>query len=215
MKRAAPYIILTLILAAVVYAWYRYGFLRKPDRNTPYDDSLFISPANGTIIAIRPYGQSTFIETKDAPECDRGAMQILTGDVAGSGTVITIRLDLDDVHYQRAPTSGVVVHSRYTSGKHEPIYATGEAEPRHQNEHNEILFTDTHGNNYKVVQIAGFIARSIKAMVTPGQWVEQGQIIGCIEIGSQVTIILPPEINVTATVGDYVIDGETVLGAIL
>lgn len=218
MKR--PLIISLAVIAVVsfLYLTYRFGFLRKPERNTIASDLLFYSPANGTIISIRPYNVATdgpyLVETKDSPAEDRGAIPLILNDVADSGTVVTISLAFDDVHYQRAPTAGMVGLTRYTAGKHEAIVLNAEAEPRYQNEHNEILLTDNRGNNYKVVQIAGFVARSIKCKVQAGQQIKQGQIIGSIEIGSQVTIILPPGYEVIASEGDYVTDGETVLAKI-
>lgn len=222
MNRAITILLITLSVVGLVYLTYRYGFLRKPERNIPNNDSLFVSPANGTIISIRAYNTSSIIETKDTPLTERGAMQLLTSDVAPSGTIITIRLDLTDVHYQRAPTSGIVVNTRYTEGNyHNAITMPGEQQSRYENTHNEILIKVPFGDlgagagiTYKVVQIAGFVARSIKCKLLPGSAVKQGSIIGSIEIGSQVTIILPAQMQVTAGVGDYVIDGETVLAKI-
>ena len=204
-----------LLFAGKIYFIYRYLFVSRNVRRIPHDDKVFVSPANGKVIAIRPYTEASFIETKDSPETERGAMKILTSDVAPAGTIITIAINLDDVHTQRAPISGQVLNTQYIEGNfNDAINMPGEQSSRYENEHNEILLQGPDGSKYKVVQIAGFVARSIKCAVKPGDNVKQGQILGSIEIGSQVTVIIPSQFQVTANIDDYLIDGETIIARV-
>lgn len=197
------------------YLFYKLWFLRAPARKIPNNDSEFVSPANGKVIAIKRFNEDSFIETKDSPLTERGAMKILASDIAPSGTIISIMLQITDVHYQRACTSGKVLSTKYTVGnKDNAIMMPAEQFSRYENEHNEITIQTDRGLKYKIVQIAGFVARQIECYVSDNQLVSQGQVLGIIKFGSQVTIILPDSVIVTAKVGDYLIDGESVIGII-
>lgn len=204
-----------LALIAGSYLFYKLWFLRAPARNIPHDDNVFVSPANGKIIAIRKFSEPTFIETKDNPATERGAIKILASDVAPAGTIISIMLQVTDVHYQRACTHGIVIKTKYTVGSKENAISMPAGQiTRYENEHNEILIQTDTGLRYKIVQIAGFVARQIECFVRENQLVNQGQVLGIIKFGSQVTLILPAAVTVVAKEGDYLIDGETVIGKI-
>ena len=58
------------------------------------------------------------------------------------------------------------------------------------------------------------LARRIVDYVEPGQKVKQGDVIGLIKLGSQVTVILPHNVKIDTKLGETVIDGESVLGEI-
>jgi len=200
---------------ATGYVFYKLWFLRAPTRKIPHDDNLFVSPANGKIIGIRKFNEASFIEAKNEPLTERGAFKLLASDVAGSGTIISIMLQVTDVHYQRACTSGIVLNTKHTAGnKDNAVMMPNEQISRYENEHNEILIQTDKGLKYKIVQIAGFVARQIDCYVRPQQLISQGQVLGIIKFGSQVTVILPESVTVVAKEGDYLIDGESVIGRI-
>jgi phosphatidylserine decarboxylase len=46
----------------------------------------------------------------------------------------------------------------------------------------------------------------------PNQVVKQGDVIGLIKLGSQVTVLLPHDVTVLVKNGDVTVDGETILG---
>jgi phosphatidylserine decarboxylase len=75
-----------------------------------------------------------------------------------------------------------------------------------------MLFEREDGIRFRVIQIAGFLVRRIVSYIEPGDEVEQGEIIGLIKFGSQVTIIFDKNVEVLVKEGDKVIDGETILG---
>ncbi len=197
------------------YLFYKLYFLRHPDRNVPHDNKVFVSPANGKVISVRPFNTKSVIETKDAPMTERGAIEVLTSDVALSGKIISVRLQVTDVHYQRAPTAGQVISVDYKAGKFEnAVFVPREQGMRYENEHNSILIQSESGIKYKVVQIAGVLARTIECSVVPFQIINQGDFIGVIKLGSQVTIALPDSVDVTVKEGDTLIDGETVIAKV-
>ena len=195
--------------------FYHFYFLRHPDRKVPNSNKVFVSPANGTVISVRPFSSDSILETKDSPLSERGAISILASDVAPSGTIVSIRLQITDVHYQRAPIAGQVISIDYTQGNfNNAVFVPSEQGTRYENEHNSILLQSEAGLKYKVVQIAGILARSIVCQVTPLQMVNQGQILGLIKLGSQVSVVFPDSVKEIAKVGDKLIDGETVIATI-
>ena len=199
-----------------VYLLYKYRFLRLPARNIPHNQNLFVSPANGKIVAIRSFSNEVIIESKFEKEDNiDGAISLFGNDISPTGTIISIHMNLNNVHYQRVPVDSKVLAITYTKGDfNNALTVKGENFIRHENEHNEVLFETSAGIRYKVVQIAGFLARRIECFVGVGDNLNQGDVFGVIKMGSQVTVLVPENVTVTANVGDIVLDGETVLGTI-
>ncbi|MBL0309619.1 MAG: phosphatidylserine decarboxylase [Bacteroidetes bacterium] len=201
---------LNIILLFLV-AYYRFWFLRQPERNVPNDEHIFVSPANGTVVSINPWNRESLTVTKE----QFGAINVWTEDVDTAGTMVSIQLNVANVHYQRAPSSGKLLSEKYVTGSfNNAVSMSNEYGIRFENEHNELLFETMSGKRYKVIQIAGFLARRIEDYVTPQQLVRQGEVIGLIKLGSQVTLILPHNVKVAVKKGDTVVDGETALGLI-
>jgi phosphatidylserine decarboxylase len=74
-----------------------------------------------------------------------------------------------------------------------------------------MIFETPDHIKFKVIQIAWFLARRIVPYLQIGQSVKQGDVIGLIKMGSQVTIIFDKNIKVEAKVGDIVHEWVTVL----
>ena len=188
--------------------FYRVWFLRQPERNIPGNENVFVSPANGKVVSVREWNEAVLQECKG----DLGVINVWTKDVDTAGTIISIQMNPMNVHYQRAPTGGKVISKQYSEGLfNNAVTMCNDYGIRFENEHNEILMQTTSGKNYKVIQIAGFLARRIEDYVAPEQTLKQGEVIGLIKLGSQVTVILPRGIRPTVKVGDKTIDGETVI----
>ena len=123
-------------------------------------------------------------------------------------------MDVTNVHYQRAPIAGKVIAENYVKGSfHNAVQMSNEYGIRFENEHNEILLETPTGEKYKVIQIAGFWPAGLLTSQNPAKDVKQGDIIGLIKLGSQVTIILPHDVTVIAQNGDVTVDGETDTGS--
>lgn len=202
------FLIAAVIVAVVLVGYYKVWFLRLPDRNIPHDNRLFTAPANGVIVSIKNWTAETVQETKG----ELGVINVWTKDVDTAGTIISIQMDPTNVHFQRAPVDGKVVLKKHTAGRfNNAVVMSNEYGIRFENEHNEILMESASGKRYKLIQIAGFVARRIEDYVKPEQEVKQGDVIGLIKLGSQVTVILPQGFEVKAKVGETTIDGETIL----
>lgn len=192
----------------VLATYYQFWFLRQPERNIPKNNSIFVAPANGKIVSVNKWNAESISVNKG----ELGVINVWTKDVDTAGTIISIQMDPTNVHFQRAPVDGNVVLHKHTKGSfNNAVVMSNDYGIRFENEHNEILLRTTSGKKYKIIQIAGFLARRIEDYVEPGQEVKQGDIIGLIKLGSQVTILLPHDVEVIAKTGETTIDGETIL----
>lgn len=208
MKILKRLLIVLLVLVMAALGFYYFWFLRQPARNIPHNNNLYVSPANGEIVSIKKWNTETLQETKGS----LGVINVWTKDVDTAGTIISIQMDPMNVHYQRAPMAGKVISKNYATGSfNNAVVMSNEYGIRFENEHNEFLLENTSGKKYKIIQIAGFLARRIVDYTKAEQAIEQGDVIGLIKFGSQVTVILPHDAEVTAKVGDVTIDGETIL----
>ena len=79
------------------------------------------------------------------------------------------------------------------------------------NENNQMLFQASDWLNYKIIQIAGKVARRIQSFLLAWSSVQQWQTIWLIKFWSQVSVLLPNTFKLLVKVWDKVIDGETVL----
>ncbi|HRG88087.1 MAG TPA: phosphatidylserine decarboxylase [Chitinophagales bacterium] len=209
MKIIKRVLISIMVVSAFLYAYYQFWFLRQPARNIPNNNTLFVAPANGKVVSVKKWSAENLMVKKGM----MGVINVWTKDVDTAGTIISIQMDVTNVHYQRAPTGGRVVSKHYQKGNfNNAVVMSNEYGLRFENEHNEFLLETTTGKKYKVVQIAGFVARRIVDFTTDNQPVKQGDVIGLIKLGSQVSVLLPHGVDVDVKVGDVTTDGETILG---
>ncbi|MFN8278197.1 MAG: phosphatidylserine decarboxylase [Chitinophagales bacterium] len=212
MKKFIRYSFWFLVALVVAFlAFYRLWFLRQPARHIPHQASVLVSPANGQIVSVTHWNSASLMVTKKT----NGFINTWTKDVDTAGTMISIQMTPMHVHYQRAPSDAVLLAKQHVAGDYNnAINMSNEFGIRHENEHNELLFEMPDHRRYKVIQIAGFVARRIEDYVQPQQSVHQGDVIGLIKLGSQVTILFSHDVDVVVDKGQTVIDGETILGQI-
>ncbi|HLP52533.1 MAG TPA: phosphatidylserine decarboxylase [Chitinophagales bacterium] len=209
MKILQRFLIGIAVICVVLAAYYQFWFLRQPARNIPHNNSVFVAPANGKVVSVKRWTADNLM----VPKGIMGVINVWTKDVDTGGTIISIQMDVTNVHYQRAPTAGKVISKHYQKGNfNNAVVMSNEYGLRFENEHNEFLMETTTGKKYKVVQIAGFVARRIVDFTANDQEVKQGDVIGLIKFGSQVSVLLPHDVAVDVKVGDVTIDGESILG---
>lgn len=203
---------IALVLFGILFAsFYRFWFLRCPQRNVPQVENAFVSPANGQIVSITKFDKEWIDVTKEK----FGVVHLWTKDVDTTGYIISIQMTPVHVHYQRMPVNGKILAHKHTDGSFNNAIVMGnDLGIRFENEHNEILLANQNGEKFKVVQIAGFLARRIVDFTELNQEKKTGELIGLIKLGSQVTVILPNNYLPKVKVGETVIDGETILAEI-
>ena len=181
-------------LGLILTLWCIY-FFRDPERITPKDDSLVISPADGKILNI--------IEA-ESPENIIDKKKIVMKKVS-------IFMDVFNVHVNRIPVDGKITWLKYVPG----VFLNASLDKSHEN--NERMITKIEAKNKSVfflVQIAGLIARRIKCDLVENQSVVAGDRFGLIRFGSRVDIYLPQSYNIKVLEGQTVISGETIIGEV-
>jgi phosphatidylserine decarboxylase len=199
------FIIPTIILAAVALLVQMYAlaivfsaiaafllnFFRDPHRvgSTRHVDVL--SPADGTVVLI-----------KDIPD----------GEIwAGLTKQVSIFMSVFDVHVNRSPIAGRIVHYRYFPGKKIPAMSHKSST---DNEQNLIVMTDGRGATLAFKQIAGLLARRIVFDKKEGDELARGERVGMIKFGSRVDIFFPPQAALLVKIGDKPKVGLTVIAEI-
>ncbi len=207
-----------ILLIALYFVFWKLWFSRQPRRNVPSDPGLITSPANGTVAVVRRFDTMWGNSSVKAEKWNAGSVEFLASDVAAKGWFVLIVMTPMDVHWQRAPVAGKVVATRHTSGRFRNAVKEPEKLLTLENEKNEILIDagkdgKGRGRRVKVVQIAGVLARRIRCFVRREGKIEKGAVIGFIDLGSQVALLLPEAVELKVKAGDKVKDGETVIGA--
>ena len=177
-------------IGVILTLWCVY-FFRDPERVTPIQDGLIISPADGHI---------SLIETVKVP-----AELALDDEEA---VRISVFMNVFDVHVNRSPINGKINKISYIPGK----FINAELDKASEHNERQALTVETaDGVKIGFVQIAGLVARRIVKFVNEGDQLLAGQRFGLIRFGSRVDVYLPKGHEALVCVGQKAIAGETVL----
>lgn len=179
------------IFGYIVLAWCIF-FFRDPERITPLQEGLIISPADGVIQQIKEV-----VPPKDIGFADN------TKKIR-----VSIFLDIFNVHVNRMPIDGEIVKSHYHHGK---FFNASLDKASEHNERQALLVHTESGEAIGLVQIAGLIARRIVCYASPGHTFKAGERFGIIRFGSRVDLYLPLNLALKIAEGQTVIGGETVI----
>jgi len=171
-------------------------FFRDPDRVSPADEALVVSPADGRVIVAG----AALAEAAPASDAPGG----------GAWQQVSIFLSPMDVHVNRIPVSGRVTRVSYTPGKFLPAYR---ADAGGVNERSEI-WIDHGGQTIVARQIVGILARRVVCRAQTGAEVRAGDRFGVMKFGSRMDVFLPATASIRVKVGDAVRAGETVIAVL-
>ncbi|MDI6726834.1 MAG: phosphatidylserine decarboxylase family protein [Smithellaceae bacterium] len=202
-REGLPFILISLtitfIFAVLEFFWltifcslvaiFVVAFFRNPQREIPRDEGSVVSPADGKIIKIDNVTES--------------------GLIKGDFRMISIFMNVFNVHVNRIPCAGNIWTIDYKEGKF--LRADLDKASIH-NERNYLVMRTSRNEEIMFVQIAGLIARRIVCWVKTGMAVKKGERFGLIRFGSRVDIYLPHGIDIQVELGQKVRAGETVLG---
>jgi phosphatidylserine decarboxylase len=174
----------------VVLTGFLLYFFRDPDRVSPQDPALVLSPADGRVLV--------------AGAADPGAAP------PGSWKQISIFLSPMDVHVNRSPVSGRVTKVDFRRGRYLPAYHHDAATT---NERSEV-WVDHRGASVVFRQIVGILARRVVCRVKPGSELKAGERFGIMKFGSRMDVFLPAGADLRVSVGDKVVGGETVIAVL-
>ena len=176
-------------LAALTLTGFVVYFFRDPDRISPDDEDVVVSPADGKIILVEKIFDDRFVNEHVYK--------------------ISIFMSVFDVHVNRTPFSGTVEKILYTPGS---FYAANTDQGGLANEHCGIVLSTANNFQYAVVQVAGLVARRIVCWAEKGDTIKRGSRFGMIRFGSRVDIYLPQNRQLKVRAGQRVKAGETVIG---
>ncbi|HSX36248.1 MAG TPA: phosphatidylserine decarboxylase [Patescibacteria group bacterium] len=200
-------IILALAIPTVALLYWKLIFLRNPERHAPEGEAV-LAAADGKVLEILRFNATTVTMLKGEKRY-RGIVKALTSDVAPSGYIVSVFMSPLNVHYNRAPIAGHIKSVVHSDGRLLPVNTI---EAGLVNEKTEIVIEGS--ITVKVIQIAGFLARRIETFVKPGEEVSRNQLVGLINLGSQVSIVLPEGVDILVKKGDRVRAGETEIAKI-
>lgn len=166
-----------LTILALYVAW----FFRNPYRQIPEDPAAIVAPADGKVMAVT--------RLEDGRQ------------------MVTIFLNIFNVHINRAPIAGTVEQITYTPGK---MVAAYKEEASQINERNRLIIGD---GDFKieVTQIAGLIARRIVCWVEETKTLSKGERFGLIRFGSRTDVVVPAECEILVKKGDKTRGGAQVI----
>lgn len=165
-------------------------FFRDPDRQTPEDPRLVVSPADGRVVDVR---------------------EVREGDLLGTpATRVSIFMSPLNVHVNRSPVTGVIERIRHTRGRFHAAFADKASD---ENERTAMVIV-AGPRRYLVVQIAGAVARRIVCRRREGDDVARGERYGMIMFGSRVDVYLPSDVRVLVQPRMRVRAGTSVIGEV-
>ncbi|MCW8803991.1 MAG: phosphatidylserine decarboxylase family protein [Ignavibacteriaceae bacterium] len=176
-----------LILITAVILFLTLNFFRDPERKTPSQKGIIVSPADGKVIVVKENVSNSFV-----------------GD---SCNQISIFMSPLNVHVNRIPISGKVEHLKYYEGK---FIAAFEDKASENNERMEIGIVSNYGK-ILFTQIAGFLARRIVNDLKINDDVTIGERFGMIKFGSRVDVFVPGNWMPIVKLNDNASAGETIL----
>ncbi|MFZ0450531.1 MAG: phosphatidylserine decarboxylase family protein [Desulfatiglandaceae bacterium] len=165
-------------------------FFRDPGRTCSCPEDEVVAPADGRIVKIQ--------EIEDE-----------TNPLGEPAILVSIFMNLFNVHVNRVPVSGTIEKVDYHPGK---FFSANLDKASLLNERNCLILETRTSRRIAVTQIAGLVARRIVCWAGKGDRFETGQRFGLIRFGSRLDVHLPKNSEVTVRMGQKVKAGQTVIG---
>ena len=176
-------------IGLILTAWCIY-FFRDPERVTPLDDRLVVSPADGVVSAVGP--------AVPPRELGLGTAEM---------TRISVFMNVFSCHVNRSPVRGRIAKIEHRPGK----FLNAELDKAStENERNSLVIESPNGI-VAAVQIAGLVARRIVCWAEAGGTLAVGERFGLIRFGSRVDVFLPEAAVPRVAIGQTAVAGETVI----
>jgi len=178
----AAALVVAVLAAAILFTLH---FFRDPERVPPPGDNLAVAPADGLVTTVDEVGEKEFLHARMRR--------------------VGIFLSVLDVHVNRSPIAGEVLHSEPKPGKFLDARDPGAS-----------LFNVSRtwvisgpAGTVLVRQITGAIARRICPWAVVGDSLSRGERFGMIRFGSRTELLVPMDAELLVRPGDRVRGGET------
>lgn len=160
-------------------------FFRDPNRIPPPDPTLAVAPADGVVVDVVELDEDEYLHARVKR--------------------VGIFLSVFDVHINRTPIAGEVLHSQGRTGRF--LDARNPASSQ-LNARRTWVIAGAQGTVI-VRQITGAIARRICPWKQVGDKLERGEKFGLIRFGSRTEVDFPMSAEILVKKGDRVRGGET------
>ncbi|MCF8032179.1 MAG: phosphatidylserine decarboxylase family protein [Desulfarculaceae bacterium] len=167
------------------------NFFRDPARSSDAPENAVLSPADGKVVVVQ--------ETTHP------------GLPGGKCLMVSIFMNIFDVHVNRAPMAGRVMKVVHHPGGYLPA---DRPQASTANERVEMTLASPSGATIVVAQVAGLVARRIECWVAGGVALARGHRYGMIRFGSRLDLYLPLGAQVEVAPGQRVRAGQTVIAEV-
>lgn len=183
--------LLTYILAAITILIYMLmvNFFRCPIRLFGKDtEKVVVAPADGKIVVIEEVDEHEYFHDKRL--------------------MISIFMDVTNVHANWYPVDGVVKHVSHQNGKFMKAWLPKAST---ENERSMVIIETPEGQTVMARQIAGAVARRIVTYAKAGEECYIDEHMGFIKFGSRVDIYLPLGTEVLVKMGQKTTGNQTII----
>lgn len=168
------------LLLLALFLW----FFRDPERNTPIEQDIAVSAADGKVVEVEE------VEFKGEKYKKVGVF-----------------MNVFSVHVNRTPVTGTVTSIENIAGK---FVNASRKDASIINERNIITF-DTKYGKVIAVQVAGLVARRTVSYVKEGDLMATGDRFGMIKFSSRVDHYFPLSATIQVEIDDEVKAGESII----
>ncbi|HXK76103.1 MAG TPA: phosphatidylserine decarboxylase family protein [Bacteroidaceae bacterium] len=176
-------------IGALVFLGLIINFFRCPIRTFTGDrNGAIVSPVDGKVVVIEEVNEQEYFHDKRL--------------------MISIFMDVTNVHAQWFPCDGTVIHSSHTKGLFYKAYLPKAST---DNERSMVVIRTENGLDVMARQIAGAVARRIVTYCHPGDKADINDQLGFIKFGSRVDLYLPIGTEPTVVLGQKTVGCETVV----
>ena len=183
--------LLTYILAAITILIYMLmvNFFRCPIRLFEKDtEKVVVAPADGKIVVIEEVDEHEYFHDKRL--------------------MISIFMDVTNVHANWYPVDGVVKHVSHQNGKFMKAWLPKAST---ENERSMVIIETPEGQTVMARQIAGAVARRIVTYAKVGEECYIDEHMGFIKFGSRVDVYLPLGTEVLVKMGQKTTGNQTII----
>ncbi len=219
-------------------------FHRDPDRPIPRANGLLVSPADGRVMFVvreratgrrptqeevqtgrievdhhmgdwfpepcsQPLSYSTEQRWEKVPEGEESRLDSIR---------IAIYMSPLDVHVQRSPLAGSIVHMEHRTGKGRKRgpYLRASRKESEGNERIRTVVEHETESRVEITQISGAVARTIVPYIGPSESLRRGQRFGMIRFGSRVDIRFSADnYEVLVSKGSIILAGQDKIARVL
>ena len=178
-----------LATASVILYLLMINFFRCPIRLFEQDtDKIVVAPADGKIVVIQEVEEHEYFH-------DHRLM-------------ISIFMDITNVHANWYPVDGVVKHVSHQNGRFLKAWLPKAST---ENERSTVVIETPEGHTVMARQIAGAVARRIVTYAQEGEECYIDEHLGFIKFGSRVDVYLPLGTEVCVKMGQKTVGNQTII----